>query len=204
MGAPGKLIVISGPSGSGKTTIVRRLMELEGECLELSISATTRPPRAGEVDGVSYHFLSPDDFTGRRDRGDFLECAEVYPGLWYGTLRSAVSPSLAAGKSVLLEIDVQGMRSVVASCPGVVTLFILPPSWEALEQRLRGRHTETEAAVQRRLEVARREIAAASEYQHRIVNHDVEQSVREIQNLLHAAGERGAPAPDALPRSRLL
>jgi guanylate kinase len=195
MTAPGKLIVISGTSGSGKTTIVRRLIELERGRLDLSVSATTRQPRSGEIDGVSYHFLSPDGFARRREQGEFLECAEVYPGLWYGTLSSAVSPSLAAGKSVLLEIDVQGMRSVVARCPQAVTIFILPPSWEVLEQRLRGRHTETEAAVQRRLEVARRELDAAKEYQHQIVNHDIEQAVREIQAILHSEGERGASAP---------
>jgi guanylate kinase len=185
MSTPGKLIVISGPAGAGKTTIVRRLMELERGNLELSVSATTRAPRPGEVDGVSYHFLSPDDFARRREAGEFLERAEVYPGLWYGTLRSAVAPSLAAGKSVVLEIDVQGMRSVVANYPAAVTIFILPPSWEVLEARLRGRRTETEAAVQRRLEVARRELAAAPEYQHQIVNHDVESAVRQIQAIVH-------------------
>ncbi len=184
MAASGKLIVISGPSGSGKTTIVRRLMDLERGRLELSVSATTRPPREGERDGVSYHFLSADDFARRRERGEFLECAEVYPGLWYGTLRSAVAPSLAAGKSVLLEIDVQGMRSVKSHCPWAVTIFVLPPSWEVLEQRLRGRHTETEAAIQRRLEVARRELAAAGEYRHQIVNQDIETAVRQIQAIL--------------------
>jgi guanylate kinase len=149
------------------------------------VLATTRAPRPGEVDGVSYHFLSPDDFARRREAGEFLECAEVYPGLWYGTLRSVVAPSLAAGKSVVLEIDVQGMRSVVANYPAAVTIFILPPSWEVLEARLRGRRTETEAAVQRRLEVARRELAAAPEYQHQIVNHDVESAVRQIQAIVH-------------------
>jgi guanylate kinase len=191
MATSGKLIVISGPSGSGKTTIVRRLMELERERLHLSVSATTRPPREGEIDGASYYFLSPDDFARRRKRGEFLECVEVYPGLWYGTLHSEVSSSLAAGKSVLLEIDVQGMRAAVAGFPAAITIFILPPSWETLEQRLRGRKTESEAAVQRRLEVARREIAAAGEYQHQIVNHDVEQSVLEIRNVLHDEGAWG-------------
>ncbi len=198
MNAPGKLIVISGPAGAGKTTIVRRLMELERGRLELSVSATTRAPRPGEMDGVSYHYLAPDDFARRRERDEFLECAEVYPGLWYGTLRSAVAPSLAAGKSVLLEIDVQGMRSVVARHPAAITIFILPPSWEVLEQRLRGRKTETESAIERRLEVARRELAAAGEYRHQIVNQDVETAVRQIQAILHGdetKGERGASAP---------
>jgi guanylate kinase len=185
MTAPGKLIVISGPAGAGKTTIVRRLMELERGGLELSVSATTRAPRPGETDGVSYHFLTVEDFAQRRERGEFLECAEVYPGTWYGTLRNAVTPRLASGKSVLLEIDVQGMRSVVAGYEAAVTIFILPPSWDVLEQRLRGRRTESEPAVQRRLEVARRELAAAPEYQHQIVNHDVEQSVRQIQAIVH-------------------
>jgi guanylate kinase len=195
MSASGQLIVISGPAGAGKTTIVRRLMELERGRLELSVSATTRAPRPGEREGVSYYFLSADDFAERRERGEFLECAEVYPGHWYGTLRSAVAPSLAQGKSVVLEIDVQGMRSVLAGYPSAVTMFILPPSWEVLEQRLRGRKTETEAAVERRLAVARRELAAAGEYQHQIVNDDVETAVRQIQAILSDAGERGAPPP---------
>jgi guanylate kinase len=197
MSAPGKLIVISGPAGAGKTSIVRRLMELERGRLELSVSATTRAPRPGEIEGVSYHYLAPEDFARRKEQGEFLECAEVYPGLWYGTLRSAVAPSLAAGKSVLLEIDVQGMRSVMANHPAAITIFILPPSWEVLEQRLRGRKTETEAAIQRRLEVARRELAAAGEYQHQIVNQDIETAVLQIQTILHGDqhGERGVSAP---------
>jgi guanylate kinase len=183
----GKLVVISGPSGSGKTTIVQRLMKRERERLQLSVSATTRPPRPGEVEGVNYHFLSLEDFARRRAQGEFLECAEVYPGLWYGTLRQEVAPSLAAGKSVVLEIDVQGMQSVLEQHPEALTIFIHPPSLVALEQRLRGRHTENEASLQRRLAVALREIALADKYQHQIVNHDVEEAVLTICEILRQA-----------------
>jgi guanylate kinase len=184
----GKLIVISGPSGSGKTTVVSRLLQLEKGRLVLSVSATTRPPRSGETHGVDYYFLSAHEFEKRRLQGDFLECAEVYPGLWYGTLREAVSPSLAGGKSVILEIDVQGRASVETQYPDAITIFIHPPSLEALEQRLRGRRSETEDSLQRRLAVARREIAAAEQYQHQIINRDVDETVETIRQILrHAA-----------------
>lgn len=188
MATSGKVIVISGPAGSGKTTIVGQILKLERDRLELSVSATTRAPRAKEVDGASYHFLSPQEFARRRDQGDFLECAEVYPGLWYGTLRDAVSPSLAGGKSVVLEIDVQGMQSVMRQYPEAITIFIHPPSLENLEQRLRGRHSENEASLRMRLEVARREIAQAASYKHQVVNHDVDTAVAEIRDILRRAG----------------
>jgi guanylate kinase len=184
MAKGGKLIVISGPSGSGKTTVVSRLLQLEADRLVLSVSATTRPPRDGERDGVNYHFLSAEEFERRRAQGDFLECAEVYPGLWYGTLRQAVAPSLAGGKSVVLEIDVQGRASVAEQYPDAITIFIHPPSLETLEHRLRGRRSETEASLQRRLAVARREIAAAGQYQYQITNDDVDETVETIRDIL--------------------
>jgi guanylate kinase len=188
MATPGKLIVISGPAGSGKTTIVAELLKLEKDRLKLSVSATTRAPRAKETDAVSYHFLSAQDFARRRDQGDFLECAEVYPGLWYGTLHEEVSPSLAGGKSVVLEIDVQGMQSVIRQYPEAITIFIHPPSLEILEQRLRGRHSESEASLRTRLEVARGEIAQSACYKHQVVNYDVDTAVAEIRDILRRAG----------------
>ena len=163
----GKLIVISGPSGAGKTTLLRKLFE---QCPELlvSVSATTRAPRPGERDGEDYFFLSPEEFARRRAGGDFLECFEVFGhGHWYGTLLSEVAPSLAAGKSIVLEIDVQGAMAVLERYPEAITIFVHPGSIEELERRLRGRGTETEDAIQGRLEVARRELAHASRYRYR-------------------------------------
>jgi guanylate kinase len=188
MNAPkqGKLIVISGPSGAGKTTLLKRLFE---QCpgLVASVSATTRPPRPGERDGVDYHFLSAEEFHRRRQRGDFLECYEVFGrGYWYGTLTSEVSPSLAVGKSIVLEIDVQGAMAVVQQYPDAITLFVYPSSLDELERRLRGRGTETEESIQRRLEVARRELTFADRYQHRVVNDDVDRAAQELCNIIRS------------------
>jgi guanylate kinase len=136
-----RLIVISGPSGAGKTTIARRLFE---RCPKLvaSVSATTRPPRPSEQDGVNYHFLSPEEFEQKRQAGEFLESFEVFgSGYWYGTLKSEVAPRLAEGKWVVLEIDVQGTLAVLRQYPEATTIFVEPGSLEELERRLRGRQT---------------------------------------------------------------
>jgi guanylate kinase len=178
------LIVISGPSGSGKTTVVQRLLEAEPQRLVLAVSATTRAQRPGEIPGKSYHFIPLEEFERRRAAGEFLECAEVYPGQWYGTLHSEVAPSLAQGKSVILEIDVQGANSVLQQHPDAVTIFIEPPSLEVLEQRLRARRTETEQAIQRRLATARHELSQASRYRFRIVNNDLDETVEQIMGVL--------------------
>ncbi len=180
----GRLIVISGPSGAGKTTIVRKLFK---RCPRLvaSVSATTRPPRPGERDGIDYHFLSAEEFERRRAAGEFVECFEVFGrGYWYGTLKSEVTPRLAEGKWVVLEIDVHGMLAVIEQYPEAVTIFIEPESLEQLERQLRGRGTESEEAIERRLEVARREMALANRFEHRIINRSVEQSVAEIEQVL--------------------
>jgi guanylate kinase len=154
--------------------------------LVASVSATTRPPRAGERDGIDYHFLSAAEFERRRAAGDFLECFEVFGrGFWYGTLKSGVAPRLADGKWVVLEIDVHGMLAVVEQYPEAVTIFIEPESLEQLERQLRGRGTESEEAIERRLEVARREMALADRFRHRIINHSVEQAVAEIEQILN-------------------
>ncbi len=180
----GRLIVISGPSGVGKTTVVRELFARNPR-LVASVSATTRPPRPDEQDGRDYHFLSPAEFQRRREAGDFLECCEVFgPGYWYGTLKSEVTPRLAAGKWVVLEIDVQGTLAVLRQYPEAVTIFIRPESLAELERRLRGRGTESEQSIERRLEVARRELAFADRYQFQIVNRSVEEAVREIHEIL--------------------
>ena len=136
-------MVISGPSGVGKTTVVRQLY---GLCPRLvaSVSATTRPPRPDEQDGRDYHFLSPEEFARRREAGEFVECCEVFGrGHWYGTLKSEVTPRLAAGKWVVLEIDVQGTLAVLEQYPDALTIFIRPESLEELEQRLRGLESQT-------------------------------------------------------------
>jgi guanylate kinase len=183
--APGRLIVVSGPSGAGKTTLLKRMFAECRRPLIHSISATTRRPRPGEVDGVDYHFLSPEEFARRREAGQFLECCEVYGrGDWYGTLRSEVTPSLAAGKWVVLEIDVQGTMAVLEHYPDAITIFVLPESYAELERRLRDRGTESDAALARRLEVARRELVSASRYRYRVVNDDLDRATREMCDIL--------------------
>lgn len=181
----GKLVVISGPSGAGKTTLLKRLYATSPVRLVTSVSATTRAPRPGEMDGVDYHFLSKEEFARRRQRGDFLECFEVYQrGDWYGTLKSEVTPRLSAGKWVVLEIDVQGTLAVVEQYPAAVTIFVRPSSLAELERRLRDRGTESEAALARRLEVARRELASADCYRFQVINDDVEAALKQLRDIL--------------------
>ena len=188
---PGKLIVISGPSGAGKSTVVRELLKTSTLPLMLSVSATTRAPRPGEVDGVAYHFLSPAEFQLRRERGEFLECKEVFGrGDWYGTLQAPVAAGLAAGKWVVLEIDVQGALCALESHPEAITIFIHSGSIEELERRLRQRNTETEASLKRRLEVASRELTYLDRYRHQVINRDVSQAVGEICEILSRYGEQ--------------
>jgi guanylate kinase len=182
----GRLIIFSGPSGAGKTTVLKEVL---ARCprLQLSVSATTRPARPGEVHGVDYYFLSPDEFSARRNRGEFLECFEVFGrGYWYGTLESEVAPRLAAGKWVVLEIDVDGTLAVLEKHPRAVTLFVRPHSIEELERRLRLRGTESEAAIQRRLEVARRELGFVDRYRYVVINQSVSQAVDDVLRILNS------------------
>jgi guanylate kinase len=181
----GKLVILSGPSGAGKSTVVRELLSCGRLPLRLSVSATTRTPREGEVEGVHYYFLSPEEFARRREAGEFLECKEVFGrGDWYGTLKSDVEAGFAAGKWMVLEIDVEGAMSVLAERPDAITIFIEPGSYEELERRLRNRNTESEAAIGRRLEVAKREMDQAHKYTYRVVNKTVPQAVQEICDIL--------------------
>jgi guanylate kinase len=183
-------VIISGPSGVGKTTVRKRLI---AECplpLVRSVSATTRQARDQEVHGVDYFFLSDEEFKQRRQRGEFLECREVFGrGHWYGTLKSEVSSGLAAGKWVILEIDVDGAMQVLQQEPVAVTIFIHPGSVQELERRLRGRATEEEDDVQHRLEIARHELTYAERYGFVVENHTVDQTVRDICRILTQLNE---------------
>jgi guanylate kinase len=173
----------------GKSTVVRELLRRVGPAMRLSVSATTRAPRPGERDGEHYHFLSSEEFARRRAAGEFLECVEVFGrGHWYGTLQSEVTTSLNAGKWVLLEIDVDGASRVVAQHPDAVTVFIRPESFAELERRLRHRGTESEEALARRLDVARRELGLADRYAHQIVNVTVDDAVDQICRILREQG----------------
>jgi guanylate kinase len=184
-----KLLIISGPSGVGKSTVIRQLLARYPERLRLSVSATTRPPRRGESDGVDYHFLTQQEFSRRRAAGEFLECCEVFGrGHWYGTLLAEVSPSKSGQKWVVLDIDVDGAEKVRRQVPHAVSIFLRPSSEAELERRLRARGTESNEAIVRRLEVARRELARADTYQFQVVNDTVEEAVREIGQILQNQG----------------
>lgn len=181
----GRLVIISGPSGAGKSTVVRGILQAAKQPLQLSVSATTRDPRPGERDGVDYHFISRDEFARRRESGDFLEWKEVHGrGDWYGTLKKTVEEGLSAGVWVVLEIDVEGTLSVLEVYPAAVTIFIHSGSMEELERRLRHRATESEENIQRRLKAARHELDFVHKYKYQVINHDREQAVREVLEIL--------------------
>jgi guanylate kinase len=177
-----RVFVITGPSGVGKGTLIRGLMERLPR-LELSVSATTRPPRPGERDGVEYHFLSPEEFERRVREGLFVEHAD-YAGRRYGTLRSELDGRVRAGTPVVLEIEVQGARQVRAGVPDAVQVFIAPPSLDALRARLIGRGTDDAAEVERRLLVAEQELAAQPEFGHVVINDRLEQAIDELTDIV--------------------
>jgi guanylate kinase len=179
-----RVFVITGPSGVGKGTLIRGLMEgIPG--LELSVSATTRPPRPGEREGVDYHFLTREEFDRRVAAGDFVEHAD-YAGRSYGTLRSELEERLRAGVPVVLEIEVQGARQVREAMPEAVQVFIAPPSLAALRTRLIGRGTDDPQEVERRLEVAERELAAQSEFRHIVVNDRLDDALEQLARIVTA------------------
>nr|WP_245569661.1 guanylate kinase [Gordonia shandongensis] len=177
-------MVLVGPSAVGKSTVVRRLRELVPN-LWFSVSATTRDPRPGEVDGHDYHFVSRDRFDEMIAADQLLEWAEIHGGLQRsGTPSAPVREALDAGAPVLLEVDVQGARAVAAAMPEARTVFLAPPSWDALVSRLTGRGTETAEVIERRLATARSEMAARGEFDVVVVNDDVDEAARQLVNLL--------------------
>ena len=184
------LVILSGPSGVGKTTVESRLLSNKRLPIARSISATTRSPRGTESQGVDYWFLTPEDFAAKRASGEFLECFEVFGrGTWYGTLKSEVFSKISDGFYVLLNIDVQGGRKVIADYPEAVGFFLLPPSREELERRLRGRGTDSEEAIMTRLQVAETEIAAATDYHFQLVVDDnVDQITKQMVEIIETSG----------------
>lgn len=181
------LFVISSPSGGGKSTIIRALLQ---QCADLaySVSMTTRKPRPGELDGQAYWFASPSEFESKIKENAFLEWAEVH-GHYYGTLRETIDRQLAEGRSVILDIDVQGGLAVKESMAEAVSVFILPPSMEVLEQRLRSRNTEDEATLQIRLENAAGEMAVADQYDIRVINDDLDIAIKSIKDIIKKTNE---------------
>ncbi len=183
----GRIVVLSGPSGSGKTTVVDRLIAAAPVPLVKAVSATTRPPRSGEIDGESYYFLSDQEFRNRLAAGEFLEHAEVFSsGYLYGTLLSELQRAWQAGAWAFLEIDVQGALKVMQQYPQAVTIFLKTPSPEEFERRLRARGTETEDVIQRRLATAADELTLADRYRYIVINDDLDRAVREIGDILRS------------------
>ena len=180
----GRVVVLSGPSAVGKSTVVKCLRERIPN-LHFSVSATTRSPRPGEVDGVDYHFVSPARFQQLIDQGALLEWAEIHGGLHRsGTLAQPVRDATAAGVPVLIEVDLAGARSIKKAMPEAVAVFLAPPSWEDLESRLIGRGTETPEVIRRRLDTARTELAAQGDFDEVVVNSRLESACAELVSLL--------------------
>ncbi|GAA2802883.1 guanylate kinase [Saccharopolyspora taberi] len=177
-----RLTVVSGPSGVGKSSVLNEL-RVQAPEIYFSVSATTRPPRPGEIDGVHYHFIDVAEFERMVAAGEMLEHAR-YAGNLYGTPRKPVEDALAAGRAAVLEIELQGARQVRRAMPGAQLVMLLPPSWEVLVDRLTGRGTEDPEVVRRRLETAREELAAESEFDATVVNADVQSATRELIRLV--------------------
>ena len=188
-----RVLVLSGPSGSGKSTVVRELAGACSEPVRPCVSATTRPPRDGEVDGRDYHFLSGDEFRRRREAGAFLETAEVHGrGYWYGTPWDEVDAAASAGAWALLEIDVVGCRAVLERYPDAVTVFLMTSTEEEFVRRLRARGTESDVDIARRLETAKAELREADGYRHRVYNDDLPAAVAQLCDILRAHPSRPA------------
>ena len=193
----GLLVVVSGPAGSGKGTVTRMLMDLPDYAF--SVSATTRAPRPGEVDGVNYHYISVEEFEGRIGADELLEYTK-YCGNYYGTLKRETDAVLESGKNLILEIEVEGAMNVKRLCPDTaVLIMLLPPSYAVQEQRLRGRGTETEDVIQKRLERAKEEMEFLPQYDYVVYNYDgrAEECAEQIQNIIRAEKSAIRRNPDA-------
>ncbi|MGD0501474.1 MAG: guanylate kinase [Steroidobacteraceae bacterium] len=196
---PGRLYVIAAPSGAGKTSLVKALMEREPR-LRFSVSYTTRKPRATEIDGRDYHFITRARFEEMTERGEFLEHAQVFDN-FYGTGVEAVQDALSAGGLVLLEIDWQGARQVRERLPEARTIFILPPTRQALEERLNARSTDSAAVIQRRLQDAQRDIGHWTEFDYVVINDRFDQALEDLHAVVR---ERGDPLAAARPEVKRL
>lgn len=186
----GSLFIVSAPSGAGKTSLVHALLNINPQ-IDLSVSYTTRNPRAGERDGKDYHFVSRDTFLEMAGRGEFLESAEVYGNL-YGTSQTWISLENAKGNDVLLEIDWQGAAQVRKLFPECISIFILPPSIDALEQRLNGRGKDSEQVIAKRLAAAREDVAHVAEFDYVIINDNLNEALRELNAVVLSARLRCA------------
>jgi guanylate kinase len=182
----GTLIVIAGPSGVGKGTVVHRLLARDADRFALSVSVTTREPRPGEIDGVHYRFVSDDEFDRLIERGELLEWAEIV-GHRSGTPRRPVQELLDAGRDVILEIDVHGAEQIRDRVPEALLIFLKPPTLDELERRLRGRGTESEASIRRRLDLAAREVASASWFPSTVQNDEVERATDDVAAIIDAS-----------------
>ena len=182
------VLIISAPSGSGKSTLVKRLID-ENPNIDFSTSVTTRPPRAGEVDGESYDFVDRETFLRMRDNDELLEWAEVF-GHYYGTCRKILDESCSRGHDLILDIDVQGARQLAEKLPEAITVFILPPSKKVLELRLRKRSSDPEEVIERRLRDAGKEVAGAGDYNYVLVNDKLEETFEELSSILVAERRR--------------
>lgn len=181
----GKIIILSAPSGTGKSTIIKELMKAEDLGLGFSISATSRSPRPGETDGREYYFITPDEFARRVDAGEFVEWEEVYAGTRYGTLRSEVERVTGSGLNLIMDIDVKGALNIKRQFGDeAISIFILPPSICELESRLRGRATESDESLARRIQKAEYELGFADSFDRRVVNDDLDTAVAETAEII--------------------
>lgn len=181
----GKIIIVAAPSGCGKSTIINALMEGGDLNLGFSVSATTRPPRPGEIDGVNYYFMSEDAFRDGIREGEFVEYEEVYPGRFYGTLRSEIDRITGEGHNLILDLDVNGaLRVKELYGPRAISIFIEPPSIDALRRRLENRATETPESIDERVDRAAYEISRAGAFDYRVVNDDLGEAIRQTHNII--------------------